>query len=220
MIRILLRSQNVNFFSKNFKFSINFYKLKLFRSSSILKSIEVFKSDEKWAAGARFMLPNRQTQPHVTLCKFPPFFFAPQHHLYAANERSPRRTSSVMMEKKLCAAAAHCDEPKTSYSTEGSERIPTLYNQFMARAADQQSGMRVHREWEMSDSRKDGRAEMWQTEFSLGKLKSRMKKPERMGLNIEIIRRKGGLGGENVSTVPTNERTKSSERRVGFGINW
>lgn len=74
MIRILLWSQKVNFFRKKFKFSI-FFKHKLFRSSSILKSIEVFKSDEKWAAGARFMLPNRQTQPHVTLCKFP-FFFA------------------------------------------------------------------------------------------------------------------------------------------------
>lgn len=77
------------------------------------------------------------------------------------------------------------------------------------------------REWEMSDSRKDGRAEMWQTEFSLGKLKSRMKKPERMGLNIEIIRLRGSQerSGERRERLDCrqNERNQANSE-WGLGL--
>jgi hypothetical protein len=75
---------------------------------------------------------------------------------------STSQTSSVMMEtnevkeegKRALCARTHCDEPKTSYSTgKEAKGFPTSYNQFMAR------GGAV---WEMSDSRKDARAEIWQ----------------------------------------------------------
>lgn len=100
------------------------------------------------------------------------------------------------MERKLC-AAAHCERTENELlngEAKGFQHcIINLWRERVERV--------------MNDSRKDGRAEMRQQKFTANS-ESRMVKPEKMGLNVGIIRRKDGR-------LVCREIT-----RVGFGINW
>jgi hypothetical protein len=86
------------------------------------------------SSASRPLTPERVPLPlRCAMCRL---FRSPSALLYAPEASSvffqQTQTSSVMMEKKLC-AEQHIAMNRKRATQRSSERIPTLYNQFMAR---------------------------------------------------------------------------------------